>query len=76
MRAVERFEQALPIALNLVNQEGQIALMIGASQVEQARGLARGVEWQDTITVPGGHSRVLLVGIKSVKVEPSHKKLA
>jgi len=76
MRAVERFEQALPIALNLVNQEGQVALMIGASQAEQARGLARGVEWQGTITVPGGHSRVLLVGIKSVKVEPSHKKLA
>lgn len=69
MRAVERFEQALPIALSLADQEGQIALMIGESQAEQARDLVSGVEWQDAITVPGGHSRVLLVGTKSVKVE-------
>jgi len=75
MRAVERFEQALPMALDLVDQEGQIALMIGTSQAAQARGLVRGVEWRDAITVPGGHSRVLLVGTKSVKVEQSQKKL-
>lgn len=74
MRAVERFEQVLPIALSLVDQEGRIALMIGASQAEKARGLARAVEWQDVITVPDSHSRVLLVGTKSVKVEPNAKK--
>lgn len=74
MRAVERFEQALPIALNLVDQEGRVALMIGASQAEQARGLIKGVEWQDATAVPGGHSRVLLVGTKSVKVEPHPRK--
>lgn len=69
MRAVERFEQALPIALSLVDQEGQVALMIGALQAEQARKLANDVEWRETVGVPGGHSRILLIGTKSVKVE-------
>lgn len=68
MRAVERFEQALPIALSLVDQEGQVALMIGALQAEQARKLASDVEWRETVGVLGGHSRILLVGTKSVKV--------
>lgn len=75
MRAVERFKQALPTALSLADQEGQIALMIGAAQAEQARNLASDVEWGEAVTVPGGHSRVLLVGIKSVKVEPNQKKI-
>ncbi|HET9283452.1 MAG TPA: 16S rRNA (guanine(527)-N(7))-methyltransferase RsmG [Candidatus Angelobacter sp.] len=74
MRAVERFEQALPTALNLVGQEGQIALMIGESQAELARNLASDVEWREAVRVPGGHSRVLLVGIKSVKVEPNPRE--
>lgn len=69
MRAVERFEQALPIALSLLDQEGRIALMIGASQAEKAQDLSREVGWKDEITVPGGHSRVLLVGTKPGKVE-------
>jgi len=73
MRAVERFEQALPIALRLVDQEGQIALMIGASQAEQARNLANDMKWQEAVGVPGGHSRVLLIGTKSVKVEPNRR---
>lgn len=69
MRAVEQFEQALPTAINLAGQQGQIALMIGTSQAEKARDLARGVDWQDAISVPGGHFRILLIGTKSVKVE-------
>jgi 16S rRNA (guanine527-N7)-methyltransferase len=69
MRAVEKFADSLPIALNLVRPGGAIALMIGASQLEQARALAPEVQWQAPVAVPGGHSRVLAVGTKSVIVE-------
>jgi hypothetical protein len=68
MRAVERFEKALPTALNLVHPEGRIALMIGASQFAQTKALAADVEWNEPIAVPGGHSRILLIGAKAVKV--------
>jgi hypothetical protein len=43
--------------------------MIGDAQVERAKALQPGVAWHDPIEVPGGHSRVLLVGTKLVKVE-------
>jgi 16S rRNA (guanine527-N7)-methyltransferase len=69
MRAVESFEKTLPLALKLVGPGGRIALMIGAGQVDAARGLARQVDWFHPEQVPGGHSRVLLTGTKIVKVE-------
>ena len=69
MRAVERFEQALPITLSLVDGEGLIALMIGASQAEKAKNLASELEWRVPFPVPGGNSRILLLGTKPVKVE-------
>jgi 16S rRNA (guanine527-N7)-methyltransferase len=68
MRAVEKFDQALPLALRLAEPGGGIALMIGSSQEAAARELAQ-VEWSEPVAVPGGHSRVLLVGTKIVKVE-------
>lgn len=69
MRAVEKFESALSVALGLVAESGRLALMIGSQQVALAESLVREVEWQVPIEVPGGHSRVLLVGTKMVKVE-------
>jgi 16S rRNA (guanine527-N7)-methyltransferase len=69
MRAVEKFVDILPIALHLVQPGGRIALMIGASQLEQARALAPEVQWQVPEALPGGHSRVLAVGTKSVIVD-------
>ncbi|HZD92693.1 MAG TPA: 16S rRNA (guanine(527)-N(7))-methyltransferase RsmG, partial [Candidatus Sulfotelmatobacter sp.] len=45
MRAVERFESVLPTAINLVEPQGWIALMIGTAQAVQARALAPQVEW-------------------------------
>jgi 16S rRNA (guanine527-N7)-methyltransferase len=68
MRAVEKFEKALPAALKMVREGGRIALMIGASQIGTARALADGVRWDDSVPVPGGHSRVLAVGTKPVIV--------
>jgi 16S rRNA (guanine527-N7)-methyltransferase len=69
MRAVEKFAEALPVALHMVRPGGRIGLMIGASQVEQAQALGPDVDWQAPVPVPGGHSRVLAVGTKKVKVE-------
>jgi 16S rRNA (guanine527-N7)-methyltransferase len=68
MRAVEKFDKAVPVALKMVREGGRIALMIGASQVGTAKALADGVRWEDSIPVPGGHSRVLAVGTKPVIV--------
>jgi 16S rRNA (guanine527-N7)-methyltransferase len=69
LRAVERFERILPTALDLVEQAGHIALMIGESQAQSARVLASEVGWAEAVPVPGGHSRILLVGTKDAKVE-------
>jgi 16S rRNA (guanine527-N7)-methyltransferase len=68
MRAVEKFERALPVALDLVRDGGRLALMIGASQVARAKMLAAQLRWQEAVAIPGGHSRVLAVGTKRVIV--------
>ena len=65
MRAVEKFSSALPLAVRLVRPGGRIGLMIGNSQLDEALAVAPSVSWQDPISVPGGHSRVLAVGTKS-----------
>jgi 16S rRNA (guanine527-N7)-methyltransferase len=64
MRAVEKFEQSALLAAGLVCVGGRLALMIGASQVGVARRTVQGILWQEPLDVPGGHSRVLLVGAK------------
>ena len=69
MRAVEKFDKALPLAVRLAEPGGQIALMIGSSQEPEARELAPQVEWSEPVVVPGGHSRILFVGTKMAKVE-------
>jgi len=63
MRAVEKFEAALEMATGLVKPGGRIGLMVGSSQVVFAR-RAEGFVWQEPILIPGGHSRVLLVGTR------------
>lgn len=70
MRAVEKFEAVLPVAISLVKREGRLALMIGEAQVAGVRRLCPKLKWNTPIHVPGGHSRVLLVGTKSDNVEP------
>ncbi len=68
MRAVEKFEKVLPVALGLIREGGRIALMIGASQLGGLKALAGEVEWQEPWRVPGGASRMLVQGIKQVIV--------
>jgi 16S rRNA (guanine527-N7)-methyltransferase len=66
MRAVEKFEGVLPVAAGVLEQNGRLALMIGAGQVETARHLLPTLAWKAPVTVPGGESRVLLVGTRTV----------
>ena len=65
LRAVERFEQALQMAIRLTRTGGRIALMIGSGQVEPARRLVSVVNWSDPVQMPCGHSRELLIGTKA-----------
>ncbi len=69
LRAVEKFEDVLPLALRLVSPDGKLALLIGTSQIELAKSLLLGVQWQEPLAIPSSHSRVLLVSTKMVKVE-------
>jgi 16S rRNA (guanine527-N7)-methyltransferase len=62
LRAVEKFEHALPMAVRLTRGGGRSALMIGAGQVELARGLSAEVSWGDAVKIPCSNSRELLVG--------------
>lgn len=62
LRAVERFESALDLAMRLVRPSGHLALLIGASQVDAARNHARHLQWSEADPVPLSASRVLLVG--------------
>ncbi len=69
LRAVEKFEDILPIAVSLTSGGGRIALMIGSGQVDRARELVPEVDWSEQVHIPGSHTRDLLLGIKPVKVE-------
>ncbi len=62
LRAVERFEEILPIAAGLVKPGGRLALLIGNSQVEQARSLVKELNWQAPVPVPLSNNRVVLAG--------------
>src|SRR5581483_1306045 len=62
LRAVERFENVLPLAARLVRPEGRLALFIGESQVKSAHAGLLEFRWDDPKPIPLSSSRVLLVG--------------
>jgi 16S rRNA (guanine527-N7)-methyltransferase len=66
-RAVEHFEQILPIAASLLRRGtvasgARLAMLIGAPQVATARQLAPDFRWNEPISVPESSARILLVG--------------
>lgn len=61
MRAVERFQQILPLAASLLSPQGRLALLIGSSQVLRAHNLLPLLFWQPPIPIPLSRSRVLLI---------------
>lgn len=64
LRAVERFENVLPTATGLVRPGGRLALLIGRSQVEQAKAVAD-VEWEREFPIPLSHTRILLIAVRA-----------
>jgi 16S rRNA (guanine527-N7)-methyltransferase len=65
LRAVERFERAVPAAARLIAPGGRMALLIGDSQSSAARELAPGLTWQESIRVPMSTTRVLQLAERS-----------
>jgi 16S rRNA (guanine527-N7)-methyltransferase len=70
LRAVERFESILPIAAALVAPRGRLALLIGASQQDQARASLAHFSWSKAVPVPGSRARILLIGHRDEKANP------
>lgn len=64
LRAVERFESALPVAARLVTPNGRLALLIGSRQVPVASHLP-GFAWLAPCATPQSDDRVLLIGTKN-----------
>ena len=61
LRAVERFTNVLPVAASLVAPGGRLVLLIGASQIDEARSSVPLI-WGSPLPVPLSKSRMLLVG--------------
>jgi len=62
LRAVERFENMLPIATRLVRTGGRLALLIGNQQIERAKVVVTGLQWQAAVPMPLSNYRTLLIG--------------
>jgi len=62
LRAVERFEDVLRVAARMTTPTGRLALLIGSSQLGEARAALLRVSWQPAIAVPQSQFRMLLVG--------------
>ncbi|HYX71084.1 MAG TPA: 16S rRNA (guanine(527)-N(7))-methyltransferase RsmG [Terriglobales bacterium] len=76
LRAVERFEAALPVAARLVQPgsvqpAGRLALLIAIPQAERARRLLPGLSWESPVTLPRSEQRILLVGRNHARQEPA-----
>lgn len=67
LRAVERFEQILPIAAELLAPHGRLALLIGTAQTEVAAKLLPSVVWELPRPLPLSQARILLVGDRTEK---------
>lgn len=63
LRAVERFQEILPVAARLVSPGGRLALLIGSGQTDAALDLP-GFSWEHARPTPGSRERVVLVGTR------------
>jgi 16S rRNA (guanine527-N7)-methyltransferase len=70
LRAVERFQRALPVAASLLQPGGRLALLIGSAQSAPARSLARHLRWSEPLAIPLSAARILLVGTYPAEHEP------
>ena len=62
LRAVERFQNALPIAARLVAPTGRLALLVGERQIDSLPDLVPIFHWLEPLPVPLSENRILLTG--------------
>jgi 16S rRNA (guanine527-N7)-methyltransferase len=62
LRAVEHFEDIVPLAARFLAPSGRLALLIGASQVPTLLSLATGLRWALPVAVPNSNARILAIG--------------
>ena len=62
LRAVERFTESLTVASTLLAQGGRLVLLIGSSQVDQARCTLPRLSWDQLVPIPTSRSRIMLIG--------------
>jgi 16S rRNA (guanine527-N7)-methyltransferase len=60
LRAVERFDSIVPVALRLLSRTGRLALLIGSSQIPDAQ--SHPLQWQAPVPLPASNARCLLIG--------------
>jgi 16S rRNA (guanine527-N7)-methyltransferase len=63
LRAVERFQNALPIARKLLAPNGRLALLIGSAQRQTAESSLSDLRWEKPIALPLSSNRILLIGV-------------
>lgn len=62
LRAVEHYEQILPVAAKLTASAGRMALLIGDAQIGTARSILTEASWESPVPLPLSRGRSLLVG--------------
>ncbi len=65
LRAVERFDTALPIAARLVIPGGRLALLIGEAQLAQTNILTPDFTWPEPFKIPLSSNRCLVIGVRN-----------
>jgi 16S rRNA (guanine527-N7)-methyltransferase len=70
LRAVEHFDQILPIATRLLLPSGRLALLISQAQLSQARTASPTLQWSTPFPVPHSAQRIIAIA-KSVRTEPT-----
>ena len=63
-RAVGGLESLIPIARNLLKQEGRLCLYLGSRQARAIREGSRNLNWQEPVAIPLSHDRQILQGIR------------
>lgn len=66
LRAVERFDAVLPLAVRLAKNQGRLALLIGQAQLDLVRALAPKAQWFPPIQLPFSLNRMLLLGTSGI----------
>lgn len=64
LRAVEKFEQVLPVAARLVAHKGRLCLLIGEAQAGRAASALPDLTWQAPVHLAGSSRRTVMVGIR------------